>query len=98
MMDPKMADVGEINFLPGARAGMALPSRVYVFDETIREGEETPGVTMTVKDKVNIAVKLEEAGVWETNVGYVAYIPEHAEACREVKKATDPIRPALDAL
>jgi len=92
MMDPKMADVGEINFLPGARAGMALPSRVYVFDETIREGEETPGVTMTVKDKVNIAVKLEEAGVWETNVGYVAYIPDHAEACKQVKKATSKLR------
>ena len=91
-MDPKMADVGEINFLPGARAGMALPSRVYVFDETIREGEETPGVTMTVKDKVNIAVKLEEAGVWETNVGYVAYIPDHAEACKQVKKATSKLR------
>jgi 2-isopropylmalate synthase len=87
-----MADVGEINFLPGARAGMALPPRVYVFDETIREGEETPGVTMTVKDKVNIAVKLEEAGVWETNVGYVAYIPDHAEACKQVKKATSKLR------
>jgi len=88
----KMCDIGEINFMDGARADMDLPSRVYVFDETIREGEETPGVTMTVKDKVDIAVKLEEAGVYETNVGYVAYIPDHAEACREVSKATSKLR------
>ena len=88
----KMCDLGEINFTEGARAGMDLPRRVYVFDETIREGEETPGVTMTIKDKVDICVKLEEAGVYETNTGYVAYIPEHAEACREIHKVCKKLR------
>ncbi|MFH1672072.1 MAG: hypothetical protein ABIF87_01390 [Pseudomonadota bacterium] len=88
----KMCDLGDVNFTEGAREGMDLPPRIYVFDETIREGEETPGVTMTVKDKVDIAVKLEEAGVYETNVGYVAYIPDHAEACRQVRKATSKLR------
>jgi isopropylmalate/homocitrate/citramalate synthase len=29
---------------------------------------------------------------WETNVGYVAYIPDHAEACKQVKKATSKLR------
>lgn len=92
-MDPKtMAAVGDINFTEGARAGMHLPPRVHVFDETIREGEETPSVTMTVKDKVEIAIKLEEAGVYETNVGYVAYIPEHAEACKEIRKVCSKLR------
>ncbi len=88
----KMCDVGELNFTEGALAGMDLPRRVYVFDETIREGEETPGVTMTIKDKVDICVKLEEAGVYETNTGYVAYIPEHAEACREIHKVCKKLR------
>ena len=93
MMDAKkMSVVGEINFLEGAKAGMNLPPRVYVFDETIREGEETPGVTMTIKDKVEIATMLEQAGVYETNVGYVAYIPAHAEACKEVRKACKKLR------
>lgn len=92
-VDPKsMSDVGELNFTAGARAGMALPPRVHVFDETIREGEETPGVTMTIKDKVEIAIKLEEVGVYETNVGYVAYIPEHAEACKAIRKACPKLR------
>lgn len=88
----KMCDVSEINFTEGARAGMDLPSRVHIFDETLREGEETPGVIMTIKDKVDIAVKLEEIGVYETNVGYVAYIPEQAEACREVRKSCPKLR------
>jgi len=88
----KMCDVGEVNFTEAAREGMELPSRVFVFDETIREGEETPGVIMTVRDKVDIALKLEESGVYETNVGYVAYIPEHAEACRQIRKACPNLR------
>lgn len=92
MKPSEMCDVGELNFTEAARAGMNLPRRVDVFDETIREGEETPGVTMTVKDKVNIATELEEAGVYETNVGYVAYIPEHAEACKQIRKVCKKLR------
>ena len=30
----KMCDVGELNFTEGALAGMDLPRRVYVFDDS----------------------------------------------------------------
>ncbi|MEW6262028.1 MAG: 2-isopropylmalate synthase [Thermodesulfobacteriota bacterium] len=78
--------VSEINFLDQVRKTMCLPERVYVTDETIREGEETPGATMSIDDKVAIALMLEEIGVYETNVGYVNYIEDHAEAAKRIKK------------
>jgi len=78
--------VSEINFFDEVRKNMLVPKRVYVTDETIREGEETPGATMSIDDKVVIAKKLEEIGVYETNVGYVNYIKDHAEVAKRVKK------------
>ena len=89
MTDEKQARfyVGEINFFDEVRADMALPKRVYVTDETLREGEEAPGVVFTVDDKVEMAKMLEDIGVYETNVGYVNYIEEHAEAAKRVIKA-----------
>ncbi|MCL5935067.1 MAG: hypothetical protein M1543_00990 [Firmicutes bacterium] len=84
--------VGESNYTPEVRTGMNLPKRVYVFDETLREGEETPGVNMTIQDKVEIARLLEEIGVTELNVGYMGYIAEHAEAAKAIKKACPKIK------
>ena len=78
--------VSQFNFFDQVRAPMALPKRVYVTDETLREGEETPGATMTVDDKVVIAKMLAEIGVYETNAGYVNYIKDHAEAQKRYEK------------
>jgi isopropylmalate/homocitrate/citramalate synthase len=78
--------VSEFNFFDQVRAPMSLPKRVYVTDETLREGEETPGATMTIDDKVVIAKMLVDIGVYETNIGYVNYIPDHAEAQKRVEK------------
>ena len=33
---------------------------IIVFDTTLRDGEQSPGVLMSVEDKVNIAVQLEK--------------------------------------
>lgn len=78
--------VSQFNFYDEVRAGMTLPERVYVTDETLREGEETPGAKMSVDDKIEIARSLAKIGVYETNVGYVNYIKEHAEVAKRVKK------------
>ena len=37
--------------------------RVFIFDTTLRDGEQSPGATMTHDEKVEIAGLLDEMGV-----------------------------------
>ena len=75
-----------VNQHPIVRAGFHCPSEVTICDQTLREGEETPGVTLSLADRLEIARKLEEVRVPEIEVGYVGAIPEHAEFSRNLKK------------
>lgn len=79
-------NVSEFNFVPDVTSRWFLPKRVYITDETLREGEETPGAIMTTESKLEIAEILESMGVYETNVGYVSTNKDHAEFARKVKK------------
>src|SRR5579863_5709250 len=40
-----------------------MASRVYIFDTTLRDGEQSPGCSMTVPEKLKMAAKLVELGV-----------------------------------
>ena len=44
--------------------------RVYVFDTTLRDGEQSPGCSMTVAEKLRMAHKLEELGVDILEAGF----------------------------
>jgi 2-isopropylmalate synthase len=44
--------------------------RVYVFDTTLRDGEQSPGCSMTVAEKLQMAHKLEELGVDILEAGF----------------------------
>ena len=85
--DTPLWHVSELNFRPEVRSGMAPPKKIIVFDETLREGEETPGVTMSISDKVELARRLVDLGVTEAMIGYVGYIEELAEAANAIKRA-----------
>jgi isopropylmalate/homocitrate/citramalate synthase len=76
----------EWNFFDSIRNQMHLPERVIVKDDTLREGEETPGTYFTIEQKVEIAKLLEEMGIPEIEVGYAAGIKEHAETFKALKK------------
>lgn len=75
-----------INQHPLVRSGFHCPERVIICDETLREGEETPGVYMDLSDRMAIARKLEEANIPEIEVGYVGAIPEHSEFSKNLKR------------
>jgi 2-isopropylmalate synthase len=49
-----------------------LPSRVYIWDETLRDGEQTPGVALTIDEKIEIAKMLDEIGTSIVAVGFPA--------------------------
>jgi len=45
-------------------------NRVYIFDTTLRDGEQSPGCSMTVPEKVRLAAKLAELGVDILEAGF----------------------------
>ncbi len=49
-----------------------LPSKVYMWDETLRDGEQTPGVALTLDEKIEIAKMLDDVGTAIVAVGFPA--------------------------
>jgi 2-isopropylmalate synthase len=47
-----------------------MPNRVYIFDTTLRDGEQSPGCSMTVPEKLRMAQKLVELGVDILEAGF----------------------------
>ena len=47
-----------------------MPNRVYIFDTTLRDGEQSPGCSMTVPEKLRMARKLVELGVDVLEAGF----------------------------
>lgn len=55
--------VTQYNWLPEVRKIIKAPQRVIIHDATIREGQQTPGVALTVEEQVRIAKALDDLGV-----------------------------------
>jgi len=49
---------------------MTMSDRVYIFDTTLRDGEQSPGCSMTVPEKLRMARKLVELGVDILEAGF----------------------------
>lgn len=47
-----------------------MNSRVYIFDTTLRDGEQSPGCSMTVREKIRMAHKLVDLGVDILEAGF----------------------------
>jgi len=66
--------------------------RVQIFDTTLRDGEQSPGATMNMEEKLVIARQLEHLGVDVIEAGFAASSEGDFEAVRRVAKAvTKPI-------
>lgn len=72
------------------------PNRVYVFDTTLRDGEQVPGCQLTTPEKIEIARELEALGVDIIEAGFPASSPGDFQSVVEIAKAvTNPIICAL---
>lgn len=60
---------------------------VRIFDTTLRDGEQTPGVNLNTTDKVRIALQLERLGVDVIEAGFANASHGDFEAVSEVAKA-----------
>src|SRR5262249_18762936 len=65
-------------------------SRVIIFDTTLRDGEQSPGASMNLEEKIKIALLLEEMGVDVIEAGFPIASNGDFEAVREIaKQVTD---------
>ncbi|MCX7739272.1 MAG: 2-isopropylmalate synthase [Hydrogenothermaceae bacterium] len=58
--------------------------KVYIFDTTLRDGEQAPGFSMTVGEKVKMALQLEKLGVDVIEAGFAAASEGDFEAVKRV--------------
>lgn len=58
------------------------PNYVRVFDTTLRDGEQSPGATMTTKEKLDVARQLAKLGVDIIEAGFPAASEADFEAVR----------------
>ena len=63
------------------------PNRVYVFDTTLRDGEQVPGCQLTTPDKIEIARELEALGVDIIEAGFPVSSPGDFQSVVEISKA-----------
>jgi 2-isopropylmalate synthase len=72
------------------------PNRVYVFDTTLRDGEQVPGCQLTTPEKIDIARELEALGVDIIEAGFPISSPGDFQSVVEISKAvSNPIVCAL---
>ena len=62
-------------------------TRVRIFDTTLRDGEQSPGVSITPEQKLQIAIKLDRLGVDAIEAGFPIVSHGEVQAIRNIKKA-----------
>jgi 2-isopropylmalate synthase len=66
------------------KAKSPVTSRVVIFDTTLRDGEQSPGASMNLDEKIKIALLLEEMGVDVIEAGFPIASNGDFEAVREI--------------
>ena len=62
---------------------------IRIFDTTLRDGEQSPGCSMSIEEKVNIARKLNEMKVDVIEAGFAASNEKDKEAIERISKVCD---------
>jgi 2-isopropylmalate synthase len=66
-----------------------MPDRIYIFDTTLRDGEQSPGATMNTFEKIRMAHQLEALGVDIIEAGFPAASQGDFEAVQAIAKAIE---------
>src|ERR1700694_4101063 len=65
------------------------PNRVLIFDTTLRDGEQSPGISLNAQEKLEIAQQLARLGVDVIEAGFPISSPGDFEAVREISRNVD---------
>jgi 2-isopropylmalate synthase len=71
-------------------------TNIVVFDTTLRDGEQAPGFSLRIEEKLRLARQLDELGVDVVEAGFPIASEADAESVRQVAMATT--RPVVAAL
>ncbi|MEW5908351.1 MAG: 2-isopropylmalate synthase [Thermodesulfobacteriota bacterium] len=63
-----------------------MSNRIYIFDTTLRDGEQSPGASMNTGEKLRIATQLEKLGVDVIEAGFPAASEGDFNAVSEIAK------------
>ena len=66
----------------------AEKERVVIFDTTLRDGEQSPGASMTLPEKLQVAEVLDEMGVDIIEAGFPIASEGDFESVTEIAKVT----------
>ena len=61
-----------------------MDNRLRIFDTTLRDGEQAPGCSMTVREKLRVAKALAELNVDIIEAGFPAASPGDFEAVQAI--------------
>lgn len=61
-------------------------NRIYIFDTTLRDGEQVPGCKLNATEKTELALKLEELGVDILEAGFPISSPGDFKSVEEISK------------
>src|SRR5260370_4980840 len=73
-----------------------MPDHVRIFDTTLRDGEQSPGINLSAKEKVEIATQLAHLGVDIIEAGFPINSPAEFDAVAAVAQTVK--SPTLAAL
>jgi methanogen homocitrate synthase len=63
-----------------------LPEEISIYDSTLRDGEQMPGVHFTPEQKISIATKLADIGVRQIEAGFPAVSEEELRTVKKITK------------
>lgn len=67
-----------------AASAPRLPENITIYDSTLRDGEQMPGVHFTPEQKISIATKLDEIGVHQIEAGFPAVSDEERRTVKKI--------------
>src|SRR3990170_6778320 len=76
----------QYNFTSEALAGLDFPKHITIYDVTLRDGEQMPGIVFRKDERIRIARALDEIGIPRIEVGLPGSTSEDFEAIKEIAR------------
>jgi 2-isopropylmalate synthase len=84
----KHTKISSLPFLSYILSNFIMPAnKVYIFDTTLRDGEQVPGCKLNETEKIEIALALEELGVDIIEAGFPISSPGDFESVSQIARA-----------
>ncbi|HPZ89306.1 MAG TPA: 2-isopropylmalate synthase, partial [Flavihumibacter sp.] len=63
-----------------------MDQKIFIFDTTLRDGEQVPGCKLNKKEKIELALELEALGVDILEAGFPISSPGDFDAVNEIAR------------